>query len=354
MTGSTGAHVLHQPHLPIDAQELLSHSGVQAAGRRLEGLIRHTPTVRSDDLDRSSGARLWLKAENLQRGGSFKIRGALLAVERLAASGSRGLVAQSTGNHAISVALAARDHGLPAVLVLPCNAAPMKIRRIQDAGAEVILAGTVLAERMTIVDELRAERGLDVVDPYQDPYVVTGQGTATAELLDQVDAAGGRLDSVVLPVGGGSAVAGACLATAGPDGRRTVAVIAAEPAAVPALTQAMRSGHPVTVPVGTTIADGLRPDRIGQLPFDLAHGTVADVLMIEESEIAEAMCLALTHARLLVEPAAATALAAALRLGRADDEIHDIGVVLTGGNVEAELVARTLAEHAGRPTFPLT
>lgn len=186
----------------LDSPPLLSYEGVHDALRRVAEHVVRTPVVRNEELDRLAGARLWLKAENLQRGGSFKMRGALLAVERLVAAGSAGVVAQSTGNHAIAVAMAAAEHRLPAVLVLPTDAAPTKVSRIRDAGAEVFQAGTTLAERVSLVEQLKAARGLDEIDPYQNPDVVAGQGTATAELLQQVHVAGGRLDAVVLPVGG--------------------------------------------------------------------------------------------------------------------------------------------------------
>jgi threo-3-hydroxy-L-aspartate ammonia-lyase len=321
----------------------LDRDDVERATLRLAGRVHATPVVRSDDLDRHSGARLWLKAENLQRGGSFKVRGALLAVERLAAAGTRGVVAQSTGNHAIAVAVAARSHDLVAVLVLPSDAAPAKIRRIREAGGEVVLAGRLLSERVAVAEEIRAERGYDVIDPYQDPDVVAGQGSATVELFAQVAAAGGRLDAVVLPVGGGSAVAGACLAAQG----HAIAVIAAEPAAVPALTAALQVGAPVTVPARSTIADGLRPDRIGRLPFDLVRDRVAAVERVTEAQIGAALCQAMLGARLLVEPAAATALAVAMR--QPAGRYRDIGVLLSGGNVEPALVAALLAASAGQP-----
>lgn len=324
-----------------DRPPLLSYEGVHDARHRIAGRVVQTPVVRSEELERVAGARLWLKAENLQRGGSFKMRGALLAMERLTGAGSLGVIAQSTGNHAIAVALAAARYRLPAVLVLPTDAAPAKVRRIREAGAEVLRAGTTLAERIAVVEELGNTRGYDAIDPYQNPDVVAGQGTATADLLHQVDAADGRLDAVVLPVGGGSAVAGACLATAG----QGIDVYGAEPSAVPALTAALRAGGPVTVEAKPTIADGLRPDRIGQLPYDLAHDTVAEVFTIDECAIAEAMRLVLVHARLLVEPAAATALAGALRLA-ADGRARDIGVLLSGGNVETSLVASLLDRRA--------
>jgi threonine dehydratase len=164
-------------------------------------------------------------------------------------------------------------------------------------------------------------------------------------MLSQVRLAGGRLAAVVIPVGGGSAVAGACLATSGQD----IAVVAAEPAAVPALTYALRAGEPVTVPAQPTIADGLRPDRIGQLPFDLCHLAVASVQTVGEAEIAEALCLAMMKSRLLIEPAAATALAVAMR-PLVDDRWPegDVGVLLSGGNVGEAMVASLIGAHAER------
>ncbi|MER7469077.1 pyridoxal-phosphate dependent enzyme [Streptomyces sp. NPDC097981] len=317
----------------------LDRGDIDEAARRLTGRVWKTPVLRSDQLDALCGARLWLKAENLQRGGSFKVRGALLALERLAASGSRGVIAQSTGNHAIAVALAAREYALPTVVVLPSDAAPAKIRRIREAGADVVTAGTVLAERVAVVEELRELHGYDVIDPYENPHVVAGQGTATAELIGQVAAQGGKLDAVIVPIGGGSAVAGAALAATGQD----VAVIGAEPRAVPAFTEALRAGRPVTVPAGPTIADGLRPDRIGALPFDLAHRAVSGVVTVSETAIADALRAAFLHARLVIEPAAATALAAALE--HASGHGTDVGVLLSGGNVEPSLVTSLLADH---------
>lgn len=317
----------------------MSRHDVERAARRLALHVSRTPVVRSDALDRLASARLWLKAENLQHGGSFKIRGALHAIDHMAAVGCPGVVAQSTGNHGIAVASAARAHDLPAVLVLPTDAAKTKVRSIRDTGAQVILAGTSLAERCAAVDELRERYGYQVVDPYEDPNVVAGQATATAELLSQVTALGGRLDAVVLPVGGGSAIAGACLAAADTG----VAVIGAEPAAVPALSAALRAGEPVTITPRPTMADGLRPDRIGRLPFALIHETVATVVEVAESAIADAMRVALERVRLVVEPAAATALAGALRFAAdAEGRAKDIGVLLSGGNVEPELIASLL------------
>lgn len=328
-------------HPALMAGAALDHSGVMRAERELDGRVWRTPVVRCAPLDAIAGVRLWLKAENLQHGGSFKARGALLAVDELARAGSRGVIAQSTGNHAIAVALAAREHRLPALLVLPADAPPAKVRRIRETGAEVVTAGTLLAERVAVVDELQQRHGYDAVDPYQNPRVVLGQATATAELLGQVAAEGVRLDAVVVPIGGGSAVAGACLAAEGSG----TAVVGAEPESVPALTAALEAGRPVTVPARFTVADGLRPDRIGALPFALARHAVTAVVTVPEPAIGEALVAAFLHARLVVEPAAATALAAGL--AHAAEYGSDVGVLLSGGNVEPSLVTAMLAGRSG-------
>jgi threonine dehydratase len=327
--------------LKTDDANHLSLTSVHEAQRRLQGRVVETPIVRSNELDQVTGAHIWFKTENLQHGGSFKTRGAMLAVDRLVATGSRGIVAHSTGNHAIAVAIAAQRNGLPAVLVLPADAAPAKVKRILAADAEVVWGGASVGERAERADELSADRGFDLVDPYQNPHVVVGQGTATAEMLTQVKEAGSSLDTLVLPVGGGSALAGACLAT--DDSRVDLAAV--EPAAVPALTAALSAGKPVTVAAGATIADGLSPDRVGPLPFEIARTKVTEVLRVKEAEIAEAVCCALEYTRLLIEPAAAAALAGALIIA-ARGEARNIGVILTGGNARMDLVASLLSQHS--------
>lgn len=319
-----------------------SRADVRRAQRLLAGRIVRTPVVRSEELDRLAGARIWLKAENLQRGGSFKLRGALLAVGRFAAGGAAGVVAQSTGNHAIAVALAAQDVGLQALLVLPADAPRAKVDAVCDAGGEVVFGGATPVERARLVERLALQRGWPGVDPWENPDVVAGQSTATAELIEQVRATGGALDTVVLPIGGGSALAGACLASAG----QGIDVVGVEPIAVPAMTAARSAGHPVRVPVGVTIADGLRADIVGRLPFEVCRTAVHRVVTVDEVAIADALCLALAHARLLVEPSAAAALAGALAwVAEGEAEVRDVGVVLTGGNVDPALVTRLLDDR---------
>lgn len=311
-----------------------------AAGEWLSSRVVRTPVIRSTALDRIAGARVWLKAENLQRGGSYKFRGAMRAIGRLAAAGDRaGVVAQSTGNHAVAVALAAREHGMPAAVVLPVDAPSAKVALAQAYGARVILAGTTVEDRLAVVEEHRAA-GYAAVDAYDHPDVICGQATATLELIDEVGRQGGRLDAVVLPVGGGGGIAGACLATRAWGG---MAVHGVEPTGCDSLTRSLAGGRRVNVPPAPTLADGLRPATVGELPFRIVRESLAGMMLVDDAEIGRALFLALMHTKLLVEPSAAAALAGALKL--ASGNVADIGVVLTGGNVDPALVGRLIAEH---------
>jgi threonine dehydratase len=328
---------------------------VGLAAACLSGQVIRTPVVRSAGLDRLAGARLWLKAENLQRGGSYKFRGAMRAVGGLVDGGARrhtsdcpGVIAQSTGNHALAVAIAAREYGLPATVVLPVDAAPIKIAKIEALGAQVILAGTTLAERQAVVERLSWSNGYRVIDAYDHPDVIAGQGTATLELLEEVRRRGARLDAVVVPVGGGGGVAGACLATAG----HGTAVYGVEPVGCDSLARSLRAGERVAVEPARTLADGLRPSLVGHLPFEIVRESIAGVLEVTDDAIGHALCLALFQAKLLVEPSAAAALAGAISVA-STGSYRDIGVILTGGNVDPRLVAGLIGEHGAITAGPL-
>jgi threonine dehydratase len=331
--------MIHDAH-PVPAA-LLGRDDVQTAAAWLRGRVIRTPVVTSAVLDRLAGARLWLKAESLQRTGSYKMRGAMLAVGRVARDGlAPGVIAQSTGNHALAVALAAREHGLNAAVVLPVDASPVKLARAEAAGARVILAGTGLDERLDMVERLRTSTGHAVVDAYDHPDVVAGQGTATLELVEEAHRRGVHLDTVVVPVGGGGGLAGACLAVRDRD----TAVFGVEPVGCDSMTVSLEQGRRVPVPPAPTLADGLRPSCVGRLPFEIARSAVAGMVRVDDGDIGRALCRALFHARLVLEPSAAAGLAGAFRLA-ASRPGTDIGVVLTGGNVEPGLLARLVTEH---------
>ncbi|MEV4118322.1 pyridoxal-phosphate dependent enzyme [Micromonospora sp. NPDC049645] len=321
---------------------------VEEATRWLAGRVVRTPVLRSPVIDELAGARVLLKAENLQNGGSYKMRGALRAVGRLAAAGHTGVIAQSTGNHAVAVALAARQFGLSATVVLPVDAAPTKVDRARAAGARVVFAGTAVEERVAVAAGLSDESGHAVVDAYDHPDVIAGQGTASMELIEEAERAGTPLDALVVPVGGGGGVAGACLAAVG----RGIEVYGVEPVGCDSLARSLAAGVRVPVAPAPTIADGLRPSCVGELPFAIVRNTLRGVVRVDDDEIAAAFRLILAELKVLAEPSAAAGLAGALRLApetatpisRYDGmpQQRTVGVVLTGGNVEAALVARLL------------
>lgn len=323
---------------------------VEEAARWLAGRVVRTPVLRSPVIDGLAGARILLKAENLQNGGSYKMRGALRAVGRLAASGHTGVIAQSTGNHAIAVALAAREHGLTATVVLPVDAASTKVDRAREAGARVVLAGTDVAERAAVVDGLSDESGHPVVDAYDHPDVIAGQGTASLELIEEAERAGTPLDALVVPVGGGGGVAGACLAAAG----RGIEVYGVEPVGCDSLARSLAAGVRVPVASAPTIADGLRPSCVGELPFAIVRDVLRGVVRVDDDEIGAAFRLILMELKVLAEPSGAAGLAGALRLA-GDERVGPgrrrmVGVVLTGGNVEASVVARLSTRRSATVT----
>ncbi|SCL52264.1 threonine ammonia-lyase [Micromonospora peucetia] len=325
--------------IDLPAQAGLGRADVEEAARWLAGQVVRTPVLHSPAVDRLAGVRVLMKAENLQNGGSYKMRGALLAVGRLAAAGGHGgVVAQSTGNHAVAVALAARRHGMAATVVLPVDAAPTKVARARAAGARVVVAGTA-GERLAVARELSEATGHPVVDAYDHPDVIAGQGSASLELIEEAERAGTPLDALVLPVGGGGGAAGACLAAAG----RPIEVYGVEPVGCDSLARSLAAGRPTPVAPAPTIADGLRPSCVGELPFAILRTAVRGVVRVDDEEIAEAFRLLLLELKVLAEPSAAAGLAGALRIA-ADGRHRTVGVVLTGGNIEAELVAR-LAAH---------
>ncbi|MBQ1044660.1 MULTISPECIES: pyridoxal-phosphate dependent enzyme [unclassified Micromonospora] len=332
----------------IDAPELPARTHVEEAARVLSGRVVRTPVLHSPAIDRLAGARILLKAENLQDGGSYKMRGAMLAVGRLAAAGHTGVVAQSTGNHAVAVALAARRHGLAATVVLPVDAAPVKVDRARAAGARVVRAGTTVEERLAVARRIAEVEGHPLVDAYDHPDVVAGQGSASLELIEEAARRGTPLDALVVPVGGGGGIAGACLAAAGTP----IQVYGVEPVGCDSLARSLAAGRPTPVAPAPSLADGLRPGCVGDLPFAVARTAVRGVVRVDDDAIVEAFRLLLLELKVLVEPSGAAGLAGALRLGEVagpggpgGGRQMTVGVVLTGGNVEADLVARLAGDR---------
>lgn len=325
------------PMLPVQLED------VQAAANRLRGQVRRTPVVVDDTL-RDRGVTLWLKAENLQHIGAFKARGALHAVGRLAPSvRARGLVTYSSGNHAQAVALAAQRFGVPATIAMPTDAPKVKVASVRALGATIVLAGTTSSERKERALAIAQESGASIIEPFDHPHIVAGAGTATLEFVrevrDRTDGAG--LDALVVPVGGGGLLAGACVvcATSG------IRVYTAEPEGCDAMAQSLAAGTRASVQPAPTLGDGLKPVQVGALNFEIAKDVVDGSYLVNDSEMGRGLVHVLTRHKMLLEPSGAAALAVAMREVLPGSPKH-VGVLLSGGNVDPAIVARLLTEHA--------
>jgi threonine dehydratase len=329
----------------------LDRRDVVAAASRIEGRVLRTPVLRSPAIDAAVGLEVHFKAENLQHIGAFKARGAMHALARLEPRlRARGVITFSSGNHAQALALAARAFGVPATIAMPEDAPPIKRAGVEALGATVVLAGTTSEHRRSRAYELAAESGALVIQPFDHPDIVCGAGTATAELREQVRAETGEsLDRLIVPVGGGGVIAGACLAgrdRRGDGFRQTLVIDSVEPLGCDALRQSLDAGERVAVEPGPTLADGLKPVRVGALNFAIARTDVADSHLVDDDDLGRALVMLLVRAKVLVEPSGAAGLAALLRARREQPErldgVRRVGVMLTGGNVQPEIVARMI------------
>jgi threonine dehydratase len=312
---------------------------VQAAARRIEGLAHRTPVLTSRALDAATGAQVLLKAENLQRVGAFKFRGACNAVASLSEDErAAGVATVSSGNHAQALALAASLHGVKAVILMPEDAPPNKLAATRGYGAEVLPFDRYASDREQLLADLVAERGLVPVHPYDDPRVMAGQGTVALELLEQ---AGGPLDLLLVCVGGGGLIAGCATAVAAlsPDTR----VVGVEPEAGDDTRRSLAAGERVRIPVPRTIADGQQLPIPGELTFEVVKRHVAEVAVASDPEIVQAMRFLFERLKTVAEPSGACALAALLA-GRVDARGLRVGVTISGGNVAPERFSELLAE----------
>jgi threonine dehydratase len=316
---------------------MISLDDVRAAAARIDGLAHRTPVLTSRHLDELTGARVFLKAENLQRIGAFKFRGACNAVACLTAQErARGVATVSSGNHAQALALAARLHGAPATILMPSDAPANKLAATRGLGAEVIEFDRYATDREALLAELVAERGLVPVHPYDDERVMAGQGTVALELLEQA----GPLDVLLVCVGGGGLIAGcATAATALQPGIRVVGV---EPEAGDDVKRSLAAGRRVRIEVPRTIADGQQLSTPGELTFPVIAERVDDVVLASDAEIVAAMRVLFERVKTVAEPSGACALAALLA-DRLDVRGLRVGVTISGGNVSAERFAALVA-----------
>ena len=300
---------------------------VARAAARLDGVAHRTPVVTSRTLDDELGAQLFLKAENFQRAGAFKFRGAYNAVAAMdPGQRERGVATYSSGNHAQAVALAAALHDVPSVILMPQDAPTSKVEATRGYGAEVVFYDRYTEERNTIGDALAADRGMTLVPPFDHWDVIAGQGTVAAELFDDV----GDLDLLVVCVGGGGLVSGCATVAA----ERATSVVGVEPAGGDDVKQSLESGRIVTIPTPRTIADGQQTTAPGEKTFAVISERVDAIVTVTDDAIVDTMRFLFERLKIVVEPSGASALAA-IRSGEVDVEGRRVGVTLSGGNVSA-------------------
>ncbi|MER6035692.1 threo-3-hydroxy-L-aspartate ammonia-lyase [Streptomyces sp. NPDC001835] len=315
----------------------VSFDDVREAAARLRGIAHRTPVLTSRTLNSAVGAEVFVKCENFQRVGAFKFRGAYNAAARLSPGQlAKGIAAYSSGNHAQATALAARELGTSAVILMPEDAPRSKLAATAGYGAEVVTYDRYAQDRTALGEALAEDRGLALIPPYDHPDVIAGQGTAALELLEET----GELDALLVPVGGGGLIAGS--ATAAKALHPGMRVIGVEPEAGDDTRLSLASGARVTIPVPRTIADGQALATPGEITFPINQRLVDAVSVVSDEEIVHTMRFVFERLKIVLEPSGASALAA-LMAGRVDNPPGRIGVIASGGNIDTERFAALLA-----------
>ena len=313
---------------------------VRAAAERIAPYIHHTPLLSSATLSAMAGCDLRLKAEHLQRGGSFKLRGALNRLLVMSeAERRRGVVAFSSGNHAQGVALAARLTGSHATIVMPSDAPSVKLEATRGYGAEIVLYDRQREDREAIARGIAEQRDAVIVPPFDDPLVIAGQGTVGLELAEAMP----ELEIALIPIGGGGLISG--MATALKALLPDVQVIGVEPSIADDARRSLEAGEIVRIAVPPTIADGVATPAIGRYPFAIMRELVDGVVTISEDEILRALELIMTRAKQVIEPTGALAPAAAL-FGKLDLKERKVAALLCGGNIDLRVLQRLTSAAA--------
>lgn len=323
----------------------VSMSDIEAAAARIRAAVRRTPLLNDEAIDAELGCRLFVKAESLQAGGAFKLRGAMNALASLdPATRGLGVVAFSSGNHAIAVARAAKRFRVPAVIVMPADAPAAKRSATRAAGAEVVLYDRLTQSREAIGAEISEARGLHLVRPFDDPDVIAGQGTCGLEIAEDLEAAGVSPDAALVCASGGGLCAGVAVALQArfPG----VAIHPVEPEGHNDLARSLASGRIEVNPPGVrSICDALLVERMGEHPFAILQDRAREGLTVSDAAVLRAMAFAALRLRLVLEPGGAAALAALLERRDAFAG-RTVVVVASGGNVDGELLQRALEAAA--------
>jgi len=302
---------------------------VRAAAARIEGIVAHTPILTSLALDSLAGRRLFFKCENLQHVGAFKFRGASNALAILGDQAKNGVCTHSSGNHAQAVALAAKQRGVPAYIVMPSTAPRVKVDGVRSHGAEITFCEPTLEARENTATAVMERTGATFVHPFDDERVIAGQGTAALEMINEA----GPLDAIIAPIGGGGLLSGTSITTRAllPNAR----IFGAEPSGADDAAQSLAAGELIPQTSPDTICDGLLTS-LCEMTYEILSTHLESIITVTDQEVIEAMRLIRDHLDMIVEPSSATVLAAILRPEFAALEgIDSVGLILSGGNVDS-------------------
>lgn len=300
---------------------------LNAAHQRIKPFIHRTPVYTSESINKISGCSIYFKCENLQKIGAFKIRGATNAILKLSdTERANGVCTHSSGNHAQAIALAARENGLKAYVVMPKNSSKVKVEAVKGYGADITFCKNSIASRQETLDRIKAATHSKFIHPFDNIDVITGQATAAKELLEDIE----KLDIITAPIGGGGLMSGTCLAThyLSP----TTQIIGSEPEKVDDALRSLASGSIQTNEQTETIADGLKTD-LSKLTFEIIQEHVRQIITVSEDEIIAAMRMVWERMKMIIEPSSAVPLAAILKEPSLFNN-RRVGLIVTGGNVE--------------------
>ncbi len=318
--------------------ESITLNSIIKAREVLNGIIHNTPLFRSNTFSNIINGDLYIKAESLQKTGSFKVRGAFVKLYSLNEEQKRkGVITASAGNHGQGVAYASKVLGIDCTVVMPVNASPAKIAAIKNYGANIILHGTLYDQAWLKTLEIAKERDLTIIHAFDDPYVISGQGTIALEILDAIK----DLDTIVLPIGGGGLASGISIVLK--TLKKDVKIIGVQSKAFSAMKQSIEQGSIVEVKNGSTIADGVSVKRPGELTFNILKDNIDDIVLVDDDDIIRAIFLLMERTKLVVEPAGAIGLAYILSEPKRFENKRVV-TILTGGNIDMYLLGQIVSK----------
>ncbi len=319
----------------------IAYEDIVKAKEALSEVTRKTPLDFSSTFSTITGSKVYLKLENLQKTGSFKVRGAYWKLSNLRNTEKRRVIAASAGNHAQGVAFAASKLGILCTIVMPEMASPAKLAAVSSYGAKIVLAGSTFDESLVKALEIAKETSATMIHPFDDPYVIAGQGTVGLEILEDLD----KIDAIVAPIGGGGLISG--LAVAMKEKHPNVKLVGVQSAAAPSMVTSVQNGKVTNITMERTIADGIAVKCPGELTYKIVNEHIDNIVTVDDNEIAESVYLLLERGKVVAEPAGAAAVAALVH-HKTELEGKRVVTVVSGGNIDMPLLAQLIQRGLAR------